>query len=84
MMWDHPLGVGWNKAVETYDRHYSPPEGGAVAIVTNDYLMLNAIGIAGLVLFCGCYLEWFQKTCREWNTDGVSRRRIGIVGGILV
>ena len=38
MMFDHPFGVGWNRAVETYARDYSPPEGGAAAITTNDYL----------------------------------------------
>ena len=52
MMRDHPFGVGWNKAVETYNKNYSPPEGGAPAITTNDYLMLGTqLGWPGLVCF---------------------------------
>jgi len=45
---DHPFGVGWNKAVQTYAQNYSPPEGGAAAITTNDYLMLGTqLGVPG-------------------------------------
>jgi hypothetical protein len=52
IMRDHPLGVGWNKAAETYAKGYSPPEGGAAAITTNDYVMLGTqLGIPGLVCF---------------------------------
>ncbi len=52
MMRDHPFGVGWNKAVETYEKNYSPPEGGAAAITTNDYLMLGTqLGLPGLLCF---------------------------------
>jgi O-antigen ligase len=52
MMRDHPFGVGWNRAVETYSKNYSPPEGGAAAITTNDYLMLGTqIGIPALLCF---------------------------------
>ncbi len=52
MMRDHPFGVGWNKAVETYDKQYSPPEGSAAAITTNDYLMLGTqLGFPGLLCF---------------------------------
>jgi hypothetical protein len=52
MMRDHPFGVGWNKAVETYEKNYSPPEGGAAAITTNDYLMLGTqLGLPGLICF---------------------------------
>ena len=52
MMRDHPFGVGWNKAVETYEKDYSPPEDGAAAITTNDYLMLGTqLGVPGLVCF---------------------------------
>jgi O-antigen ligase len=52
MMWDHPLGVGWNKAVETYEKNYSPPENGVAAIMTNDYLMLGTqLGWPGLICF---------------------------------
>jgi prepilin-type N-terminal cleavage/methylation domain-containing protein len=52
MMRDHPFGVGWNKTVPIYQEHYSPPEDGAAAITTNDYLMLGTqIGIPALVCF---------------------------------
>ena len=52
MMRDHPFGVGWNKAVETYQKDYSPPEGSAAAITTNDYLMLGTqLGLPGLLCF---------------------------------
>ena len=52
MMRDHPFGVGWNKAVQTYAQNYSPPEGGAAAITTNDYLMLGTqLGVPGLICF---------------------------------
>jgi prepilin-type N-terminal cleavage/methylation domain-containing protein/prepilin-type processing-associated H-X9-DG protein len=52
MMRDHPLGVGWNKAAEIYGKNYSPPEGSAAAITTNDYLMLGTqLGFPGLLCF---------------------------------
>lgn len=52
MMWDHPFGVGWNRAVEVYEKDYSPPEGGAAALTTNDYLMLGTqLGWPGLICF---------------------------------
>ena len=52
MMRDHPFGVGWNNAVSVYDKNYSPPEGGAAAITTNDYLMLGTqLGWPGLFCF---------------------------------
>jgi O-antigen ligase len=52
MMRDHPFGVGWNKAVETYDKNYSPPEGGAAAITMNSYLMLGTeLGLPALLCF---------------------------------
>jgi hypothetical protein len=52
MMRDHPLGVGWNHAVETYDKNYSPPEDGAAAITMNSYLMLGTeLGLPGLLCF---------------------------------
>jgi hypothetical protein len=54
MMRDHPFGVGWNKAVQVYQSDYSPPEGGAPAITTNDYLMLGTqLGWPGLACFVG-------------------------------
>jgi len=61
MMRDYPLGVGWNKVVETYSKRYSPPEGGAAAIATNDYLMLGTtLGIPALFCF-GMYV-WLSLT----------------------
>jgi len=52
IMRDHPFGVGWNKTVETYEKSYSPPEDGADAITTNDYLMLGTqLGWPGLICF---------------------------------
>jgi prepilin-type N-terminal cleavage/methylation domain-containing protein/prepilin-type processing-associated H-X9-DG protein len=52
MMRDHPFGVGWNKTVSVYENNYSPPEGGVMAITTNDYLMLGTqLGWPGLICF---------------------------------
>lgn len=52
IMWDHPLGVGWNKSVSTYEQSYSPPEGGAAALTMNSYLMLGTqLGLPGLLCF---------------------------------
>ena len=52
MMWDHPFGVGWNNAVAVYQEKYSPPENGAAAITTNDYLMLGTqLGWPALLCF---------------------------------
>jgi len=63
IMRDDPFGVGWNKAVETFDKHYSPPEGGAVAIITNDYLILGTeLGLPALFCFIAyIYLKFKQK-----------------------
>ncbi|MDE8344392.1 MAG: O-antigen ligase family protein, partial [Acidocella sp.] len=52
IMRDHPFGVGWNNAVSLYDKSYSPPEGGAAAITTNDYMMIGTeLGIPDLLCF---------------------------------
>jgi hypothetical protein len=52
MMRDHPFGVGWNRVVEIYQKNYSPPEDGAAAIATNDYLMIGTqLGWPGLICF---------------------------------
>ena len=66
MMRDHPFGVGWNKTIETYEKKYSPPEGGAGAITTNDYLMLGTqLGIPGLVCFVAyCILCFTNRRLR--------------------
>jgi hypothetical protein len=46
--------VGWNQAVATYEKNYSPPEGGAAALTMNSYLMLGTeLGLPGIALFCG-------------------------------
>jgi len=52
IMRDHPLGVGWNKAVNIYGENYSPPEDGAGAIITNSYLMVGTeLGLPGVLCF---------------------------------
>jgi prepilin-type N-terminal cleavage/methylation domain-containing protein len=52
IMRDHPLGVGWNKAVDVYQKNYSPPENGAAALTMNSYLMLGTeLGLPGLLCF---------------------------------
>jgi hypothetical protein len=52
IMRDHPFGVGWNKVIEIYEEHYSPPKDGAAAITTNNYLMLGTqLGLPGLICF---------------------------------
>jgi len=62
IMRDHPFGVGWNKAEEIYGKQYSPPEDGAAAIVTNDYLMLGTqLGLTGLVCFVAYVALCFRR-----------------------
>jgi O-antigen ligase len=52
MMRDHPLGVGWNQAVSTYEKNYSPPKDGAAALTMNSYLMLGTeLGLPVLLCF---------------------------------
>lgn len=52
MMRDHPFGVGWNNAVDVYEKNYSPPENGAAAVTMNDYFMLGTqLGLPGLICF---------------------------------
>ncbi len=66
IMRDHPFGVGWNKTVETYDKYYSPPEGGAAAITTNDYLMIGTqLGIPALICFLAYVALCFRTNCRS-------------------
>ncbi len=72
IMRDHPFGVGWNRAVDTYARDYSPPEGGALALTTNDYLMLGTqLGWPGLVCFLG-YVALCFRTSRRHLTPALS------------
>ena len=62
MMWDHPFGVGWNRAVEVYAKDYSPPEGGAAIITTNEYLMLGTqLGGPGLICFVSYVGQCFKS-----------------------
>jgi prepilin-type N-terminal cleavage/methylation domain-containing protein/prepilin-type processing-associated H-X9-DG protein len=62
MMRDHPLGVGWNKAVNLYDKDYLPPEGGAAALTMNSYLMLGTeLGLPGLFCFVAYVWMCFRR-----------------------
>jgi O-antigen ligase len=62
IMRDHPFGVGWNKTVDVYQKNYSPPQNGAGAITTNDYLMLGTqLGIPALILFLTYVALCFKK-----------------------
>ena len=67
IMWDHPLGVGWDKVILAYEEHYSPPVGSASAISTNDYLMLGAqLGIPALIcLVTYCVLSLRTKSRKQ-------------------
>ena len=72
MMWDHPLGVGWNNAVSVYDKNYSPPEGGAAALTMNSYLMLGTeLGLPGLLCFVG-YVALCFRTKQRHLTPSLS------------
>jgi O-antigen ligase len=63
IMRDHPFGVGWNKAVDVYQKNYSPPEDGAAAITTNDYLMLGTeLGLPGLFCFVAYLALCFRRS----------------------
>ena len=65
MMWDHPLGVGWNNAIGVYGKDYSPPEGGAAALTMNSYLMLGTeLGLPGLLCFVAYVGLCFRKSPR--------------------
>src|ERR1035437_2276850 len=69
MMRDHPFGVGWNNAVTIYEKNYSPPENGAAAITTNDYLMLGTqLGWPGLICFV-TYVALCFRNHANFNTD---------------
>jgi O-antigen ligase len=63
IMRDHPFGVGWNKAVDVYQKNYSPPENGASAITMNSYLMLGTeLGLPALLCFIAyIYLKFKPK-----------------------
>jgi O-Antigen ligase len=73
MMRDHPFGVGWNKAVEIYNKNYSPPEGGAAAITMNSHLMLGTeLGLPGLLCFI-VYI-WLKFTARIADSSQIGSR----------
>ena len=74
MMWDHPFGVGWNKAVEIYGKNYSPPAAGAGAIVTNDYLILGTqLGLPALA----CFLAYVVLCFRDRKSEVRSQKLAG-------
>jgi hypothetical protein len=78
MMRDHPFGVGWNKAIETYDKNYSPPEGGAAAITMNSYLMLGTeLGLPGLL----CFVTYVWLCFRNGRARHSVRAAIDVHGG---
>jgi len=79
MMWDHPLGVGWNNAVGVYDKNYLPPEDSAVAITTNDYLMLGTqLGLPALLCFVAYVGLALKQKSGVSSQDSESLRQIGI------
>jgi O-antigen ligase len=63
IMRDHPLGTGWNNVVKIYQDSYFPPENGAAAILTNDYLRIGTeLGIAALLCFaCNIFFCLFSN-----------------------
>lgn len=81
MMRDHPMGVGWNREVDVYEKHYSPPADGAAAITTNDYLMLGTqLGVPALFCFV-VYVGLCLRGKRRWERSGRKRQDSG--GGDL-
>ncbi len=70
IMWDHPFGVGWNKAIGVYEKNYSPPEGGASAITMNSYLMLGTeLGLPALL----CFVAYVGLCLKSKAEVGVQR-----------
>jgi len=73
MIRDHPFGVGWDNAVDVYEKNYSPPENGAAAINMNDYLMLGTqLGIPGLLCFVTYVGMCFKSRPRLDKIRGVN------------
>ncbi len=80
MMREHPFGVGWNKTVPTYAQNYSPPEGGASAITTNDYLMLGTqIGIPALLCFIAYVALQLGIGERIWKKAESGKRKAEMI-----
>jgi len=76
IMRDHPLGVGWNQAVATYNKYYSPPEGGAPALTTNSYLMLGTeLGLPGLLCFVAYVGLQLKTESRKQKAESLSIER---------
>jgi prepilin-type N-terminal cleavage/methylation domain-containing protein len=74
MMRDHPLGVGWNQAVTTYEKNYSPPENGAAALTMNSYLMLGTeLGLPGLL----CFVAYVGLQLKSGKRKAESLQQIG-------
>ena len=85
--------MGWNQAVNVYDKNYSPPDGGAAALTMNSYLMLGTeLGLPGLVCFVA-YVGLALKGDRSWQMrdgeklgirDSESRIKTACRAGALV
>jgi hypothetical protein len=89
IMLNHPLGVGWDNAVEMYDQCYSPPDDSALALYTNDYLLLGTqLGWLGLFCFTAYALlclgvgKWKVEKIRISNSE--FRIKMAYRAGVLV
>jgi len=73
MMRDHPFGVGWNNAVKTY--HYPLPEGGAGAMMTNDYMIIGTqLGVPALLCFLVYVGLCYRRSPRIQRSEVTNRR----------
>ena len=71
IMRDHPFGIGWNHALGLYDGYYSPPEDGAAAITTNDYIMIGSeLGISALLCFVVYIAFCYRNTPKFQMLEG--------------
>jgi len=63
--------VGWNNAMKIYGEKYHPPEGGAAAITTNDYLMLGTeLGVIALLCFAAYCALCLRGKCKMEHEEG--------------
>ncbi|MGH7941791.1 MAG: O-antigen ligase family protein, partial [Limisphaerales bacterium] len=77
IMRDHPFGVGWGNTEGIYAQSYSPPDGGASAIATNDYIMLGTqLGWAGLACFAAYVALRLRSSRTEAKKAGLREFRI--------
>jgi hypothetical protein len=75
IMRDHPFGVGWNNAVSLYDKSYSPPEGRAAALTTNDYLIIGTeLGMPALLCFVAYLAMCYRKSPGIQNLETKSQK----------